>query len=93
MRRAARVDANHLDIAHALRRAGVHVTSLAAVGKGVPDLLLSFRGRWFVAEIKHGENGWKLTRHQKVFIESAKAEVLLFTCVDDVELWIKQARW
>jgi hypothetical protein len=93
MRRDCRVDANHLDIAHALRRAGVHVTSLAAVGNGVPDLLLSFRGRWFVAEIKDGAKYWKLTSHQKLFIESAKADVLLLTCVDDVELWLRQARW
>jgi hypothetical protein len=93
MRRAARVDANHLDIAHALRQAGVHVTSLAAVGNGVPDLLLSFRGRWFVAEVKDGEKNWILTSQQKDFIASAKADVLLLTCVDDVELWLKQARW
>lgn len=39
MRRAAKVDANHAEIVKALRKIGCKVTSLAAVGSGVPDLL------------------------------------------------------
>lgn len=40
MRRAARVDANHAVIVGALRACGAKVHSLAAVGGGVPDLLV-----------------------------------------------------
>lgn len=42
MRRAARVDANQGDIVDALRGVGCSVTSLAAVGQGVPDLLVGW---------------------------------------------------
>ena len=40
MRRAAKVDSNQADIVKALRDAGCGVLSLAAVGKGCPDLLV-----------------------------------------------------
>lgn len=40
MRRAAKRDGNHKAIADALRDAGCGVVDLAAVGCGVPDLLI-----------------------------------------------------
>lgn len=52
MRRAARVDANHKEVVEALRGAGAVVQSLAAVGHGVPDLLVGFRGQTILIEIK-----------------------------------------
>ena len=52
MRRAARIDANQSEIVDALRSAGAQVQSLAAVGRGVPDLLVGFRGRLFLFEVK-----------------------------------------
>jgi hypothetical protein len=39
-RRAAKVDANHSAIVEALRKVGCKVLSLAANGKGCPDLLV-----------------------------------------------------
>jgi len=52
MRRASRVDANQRAIVLALRRVGASVESLAAVGGGVPDLLVAFRGVVYLMEIK-----------------------------------------
>jgi hypothetical protein len=40
MRRAAKIDANQPQIVEALRKAGATVHSLAAVGNGIPDLLV-----------------------------------------------------
>lgn len=54
MRRAAKVDDNQGAIVAALRRAGAAVQSLAMVGNGCPDLLVSFRGRTLVLEVKDG---------------------------------------
>jgi Holliday junction resolvase len=54
MRRAARTDANHAAIVDALRKAGAHVTSLAAIGDGCPDLLVGYRQRLYVLEVKDG---------------------------------------
>ena len=42
MRQAAKVDDNQAAIVEALRSLGASVESLAAVGKGVPDLLVGF---------------------------------------------------
>lgn len=54
MRRAAKVDRNQPEIVAALRKAGATVESLAAVGCGVPDLLVGFQGRTVLIEVKDG---------------------------------------
>ena len=59
MRFRARIDANHPEIVHALEQAGCSVQSLAALGKGVPDILVGRAGENFLLEIKT-KNG-KLT--------------------------------
>lgn len=68
MRRAAKVDANHAAVVSALEEAGAQVTSLAAVGNGVPDLLVSFDGAWILMECKDGSKSpsrRQLTKLQK----------------------------
>jgi hypothetical protein len=54
MRRAARVDSNQDQVVEALRAAGATVQSLAAVGQGVPDLLVGFQGQTLLMEVKNG---------------------------------------
>lgn len=54
MRRAAKIDANQNDIVEALRKEGATVQSLAAVGNGVPDLLIGFGGVTVLMEVKDG---------------------------------------
>ena len=67
MRRAAKIDSNQIQVVSALRAAGASVQSLAAVGKGVPDLLVSIRGVNLLMEIKDGnkpKSAQKLTDDQ-----------------------------
>lgn len=52
MRRAAKIDANQTEIVKALRQLGCTVQSLAAVGDGVPDLLVGAFGTTLLMEIK-----------------------------------------
>ena len=54
MRRAAKIDANQTQVVQALRAAGATVQSLAAVGQGVPDLLVGFQGQTLLIEVKNG---------------------------------------
>jgi hypothetical protein len=54
MRRAARTDNNHEQIVKALRAVGATVQSLAAVGQGVPDLLVGYQGKNILVEVKDG---------------------------------------
>ena len=55
MRRAARIDDNQTAIVKALRKAGCSVLSLAAVGGGVPDLLVGRAKQNYLMEIKDGD--------------------------------------
>lgn len=52
MRRAARTDKNHLQIVVAFRTLGAAVVSLASLGRGIPDLLVSVRGVTWLVEVK-----------------------------------------
>ena len=71
MRKAAKVDANQAQVVSVLRGYGASVQSLAAVGKGVPDLLVGFNGRTCLLEIKDGSkppSHQTLTKAQLDFI-------------------------
>jgi hypothetical protein len=52
MRQAARLDGNHSEIVRALLSSGCTVQSLAALGDGVPDLLVGVAGRNLLLEVK-----------------------------------------
>jgi Holliday junction resolvase len=51
----AKLDANQNAIVKELRKIGAFVQSLASIGKGCPDLLVGFRGNWFLFEVKDAE--------------------------------------
>jgi len=73
----------------ALRAIGAEVTSLHAVGNGVPDLLVSFRGQWFLIEVKDGKKAASdraLTPEQKKWISKQNAPV---SVVETVEAALK----
>lgn len=55
MRRAAKVDVNQSEIVDALRKVGCTVQSLAAIGKGCPDLLVGVAGVTLLIEVKDGK--------------------------------------
>ena len=88
MRHAAKVDANHAEVVAALRAVGAQVQSLAGVGAGCPDLLVAFRGLWYVLEVK---DGTKPLSHRKLTPAEAEwvhtfgdvAPVFVVNSVDD----------
>ncbi len=47
-----KIDANHSRIVKELRQIGATVQSLADLGKGVPDILVAWRGTNYLFEIK-----------------------------------------
>lgn len=87
--RRKRVDANHKQIAEALRKAGYSVLSLADCGKGVPDLLVSSHDRTFLLEIKRGKN--TQTADQIGFVLHWRGEVQLVRTVEDA-LFVAQLK-
>jgi len=66
MRKAAKIDANQIEVVTALRQAGASVQSLAATGKGCPDLLVGYQGINYLMEIKDGN---KVPSAQKLTID------------------------
>jgi hypothetical protein len=88
MRKAAKIDRNQTEIVTALRAIGATVQSLAAIGKGCPDLLIGFGGKNFLMEIKDGEAvlskqkltldqaGWHLQWRGSVHVVKSEYEAL-----------------
>ena len=86
MRRAARTDANHEEIVKALRAVGASVQSLAAVGHGVPDLLVGYQGKTILMEVKDGTKSpskRQLTEDQVKWIDAWSGGSVFI--VDNVE--------
>lgn len=54
MRRAAKVDANQVEIVSALRKVGATVQHLHSIGLGCPDVLVGWKGKNHLLEIKDG---------------------------------------
>ena len=82
----AKVDANHLQIVIALRTMGASVQSLAAVGKGCPDLLVGFQKRNYLMEVKDGrkvESRKQLTKDQITWHGEWNGKVNIVYSVDD----------
>ena len=66
MRKHGRTDLVHGDIVVALRQIGCSVQSLAAVGDGCPDLLIGYRGRNMLLEVKQPKG--QLTPAQEIWL-------------------------
>jgi hypothetical protein len=90
MRKAARVDANQEQVVSVLRGYGASVQTLAAVGKGVPDLLVGYRGRNFLLEVKDGDkpaSQTKLTPDQQDWHTAWRGDkpIVVYTPTDAVK--------
>ena len=64
MRHKASLDANHTEIVAGLRHIGATVVDLAKVGKGCPDLLVGWRGKTYLMEIKTKTGHMRATQEQ-----------------------------
>ena len=85
MRRAAKVDRNQAEIVDALRGVGATVQPLHQVGKGCPDLLVGWRGRNWLIEVKDWKNapsGRLLTEDQREWHAGWKGQVAKVEDVD-----------
>ena len=60
-----KIDNNQTEIVEALRSVGATVQSIANIGKGCPDLLVGYRYKNYLMEIKDGLN--KLTKHEELW--------------------------
>lgn len=92
MRRAAKVDANQAEVIKALRDCGAAVTPLHQVGQGVPDILVSYGGVWYLMELKTKkgsvneiQNEWMLKQKAPTYVVRTPAEACEIIGVAGVE--------
>lgn len=86
MRIAAKIDRNQPEIVQALRKIGCTVQTLAAIGRGVPDLLVARNGGLWLIEVKDGEkppSARKLTPDQIEWHKNWASPVYVVNSVDE----------
>jgi len=79
-----RVDNNQTQIVKALRDMGCTVEHLHTVGKGCPDIIVGFKARNFLLEIKDGDKK-VLTPDQFNWHRLWKGQVNVVTNIDDAK--------
>jgi hypothetical protein len=92
MRRAARTDANQQSLVDVIRAMGGTVQVLAAVGEGCPDLLVGWRNKNLLMEVKDGSRPAServLTPDQKRWHSDWKGRVYIVSTLDDLLLILK----
>lgn len=86
MRRAAKKDDNHNEIADALRQCGCSVLDLSGVGGGCPDMLVGRHNENILIEVKRpkakGQQAGKLTEPQEKFLAAWKGQAYVVDSVD-----------
>ncbi len=90
MRRNAKVDANQAEIVKALRSVGCSVQSLATVGRGCPDIVVGFRGRNWLFEIKVGKA--KLTPDEIEWADTWRGQLATIRSFDEALTVIQDKR-
>lgn len=77
MRRIAKVDANQAEIVAALRKVGASVTPTHQIGNGFVDLVVGFRSRNYLFELKDGTkppSARKLTDDEAIWFGNWRGE-------------------
>jgi hypothetical protein len=81
---AKRTDHNQVEIVSALRDAGTTVTILAGVGGGCPDLLVGWRGKNYLLEVKNPAGmGDLFTAAELEWIQSWRGQVTIVHDIDE----------
>ena len=86
MRRAARVDRNQAVITAALRKIGASVQPIHTQGRGVPDLLVGFRAKNWLLELKVGKE--KLTPMEADWMTNWRGQVCVVRSPEEAILTV-----
>lgn len=85
MRRIAKVDANQNEIVKALRAVNASVQPIHTVGGGTPDLLVGFRQKNFLLEVKDGSlspSRKRLTPDEQTWHDGWQGQVVIVESVE-----------
>jgi len=91
--RARKIDDNQNEIVKQLRRIGCSVAITSMVGNGMPDLLIGFRKKNFLFELKDGnksESRKRLTPDEEKFFNTWQGQVNVVENFDQILKIIQQ---
>lgn len=94
--RRAKVDDNQSQIVADLRSLGCSVLHLHAVGQGCPDVLVGWRGRNVLLELKDGAkppSRRKLTPAQTEFFDTWRGEAHVVSSTDEARAVVMREGW
>ena len=94
VRRAAKKDANHNDVADYLEALGWSVLDLSQLGKGKPDMLVARHGFSALIEVKDGgkvPSKQKLSKDQETFAKGWKGVCIKALSPEDAEKQLRLA--
>lgn len=80
------MDANQAEIVRALRAIGASVAITSALGDGFPDLVVGFRGKNFLVELKDGRkppSARKLTEAEECFSERWRGQIAIINNIEE----------
>jgi len=83
---AHKTDANQTAIVEKARKMGATVLVLSMVGHGCPDLLVGWKGKNYLIEVK-SENG-KLTPDEMKFFDEWGTEIAIIRSPDDMVFFL-----
>ena len=81
-----RKDSNHKEIVDALEKCGAEVFDLSRMGGGFPDIVVGYRGVWYLLEIKNPTNSYGkrgFSPRQKEWVDRQHAPVHLVRSIDE----------
>lgn len=82
-----RIDANQNLIVKQLRKIGASVAITSMMGKGFPDLVIGFRGKNFLIELKDGaksKSRKELTDDERRFFITWKGQIEICENLDEI---------
>ena len=90
MRKYGKTDIIQKQCVEAAKKLGASVVSLASIGGGCPDLLVGFRGKNFLLELKSTPKA-SITKDQKIFHEVFEGSIKVIYSVDElIETLLKE---
>lgn len=81
-----KVDANQKEVVAKLRKIGASVVSTAAIGKGMCDIIVGYKGVNYLFEIKDGAkppSQRKLTPDEAVFHDKWEGRISIINNIDE----------
>lgn len=85
-----RTDSNQKEIVKRLRQLGMSVAITSSVGAGFGDILVGFRGKNFLCEIKEPGKAKQLTPAEEKFHAEWKGHLITVTSHEEIEAEVQR---